>query len=113
MLGFGVLNLLHFAPAAHFPCGGVPFRPDCRLPPVSARSVLLRLYARRCPMEYGGGRFTIRMGIERDKWHIAIHSGGKPLQVIIFGTREDANLKAHSMIDAWLRKRRRSRQSQS
>jgi hypothetical protein len=63
-------------------------------------------------MEYRGVRFTIQVGIERDQLYIVIYTGRKSLQTIIFGTREHANVKARSMIDAWLRKRRRIERGQ-
>jgi len=63
-------------------------------------------------MEYRGVRFTIEVGIEREQLYVVIHTARKSLQTIIFGTREDANIKARSMIDGWLRKRRRIERSQ-
>jgi hypothetical protein len=55
-------------------------------------------------MEYRGVRFTIRVGIERDQWHVVIHTEGQSLQSKILGTRRDATLRARSMIDTWLRR---------
>ena len=54
-------------------------------------------------MEYRGIRYTIRAGIERDQWSVAIHpgdveSGGK----VVTGGREQAEAVAHSMINNWL-----------
>jgi hypothetical protein len=56
-------------------------------------------------MEYRGIRYTIRARIERQEWYVAIHPEGieRPGKVV-FGSREDAELQALSMIDAWLRR---------
>ena len=56
-------------------------------------------------MEYRGIRYTIRTRIERQEWYVAIHPDGveRPGKVIT-GLREDAELQAQSMIDAWLRR---------
>ena len=50
----------------------------------------------------------IRIGIEREQWRVAIHFPGKglPEERTVFGTREDAEIAARSMIDAWLRRKR-------
>jgi len=60
-------------------------------------------------MEHRGVRYAIRIGIERERWRVAIHPPGNvlPEERMVFGTREDAEITARSMIDAWLRKRRR------
>ena len=54
-------------------------------------------------MEYRGIRYTVRAGIEREHFSVAIHPGdvespGK----IVTGNREQAEALAHSMIDNWL-----------
>jgi hypothetical protein len=58
-------------------------------------------------MEHRDVRYAIRIGIEREQWRVAIHFLGKglPEERTVFGTREDAEIAARSMIDAWLRKR--------
>ena len=57
-------------------------------------------------MEYRGVRYVIRIGIAREQWRVAIdRAGGLPKEKTIFGTREDAESKARSMIDAWLREK--------
>ena len=56
-------------------------------------------------MEFRGIRYTIRAGIERGQWFVAIHPdegvevGGNKL---VSGTREDAESHAHRMINKWL-----------
>jgi hypothetical protein len=62
-------------------------------------------------MEYRGIRYTIRAGIERGQWFVAIHpdegvevAGNKTL-----GTREDAEFYAHRMISRWLEPKSRQR----
>jgi len=57
-------------------------------------------------MEYRGVRYVIRIGIAREQWRVVIDpAGGLPKEKTIFGTREDAESKARSMIDGWLRKK--------
>jgi len=58
-------------------------------------------------MEYKGVWYTIHIGIKRRQWRVVPHPPGNefPKQKRVFGTREDAERKAHSMIDAWLRTR--------
>jgi hypothetical protein len=64
-------------------------------------------------MQHRGVRYVIRIGIERERWRVAIHPPGNvlpkglPKEKTVLGTREDAEIIARSMIDAWLRKRRR------
>jgi hypothetical protein len=53
-------------------------------------------------MEYRGIRYTIRTGIERDHWTVAIHPGDvESVPKIVNGDREQAETLAHSMIDDW------------
>jgi hypothetical protein len=55
-------------------------------------------------MEYKGIRFSIRTGIVRDRWSVAIHpAGGEVPDKVVVGARPKAESMAHSMIDAWLR----------
>ena len=55
-------------------------------------------------MEYKGIRYTIRAGIERNHWTVAIHPGDvESLPKIVAGDREQAEALAHSMINDWLR----------
>ena|SRR6516164_4028543 len=59
-------------------------------------------------MEHRGVRYAIRMGIERERWRVAIHLPGNvlPEERTVWGTRKDAEVTARSMIDAWLRKKK-------
>jgi len=55
-------------------------------------------------MEHRGIRYTVRAGIERDRWTVAIHPGEvESVPKIVIGRREQAEELAHSMIDDWLR----------
>jgi hypothetical protein len=58
-------------------------------------------------MEHRGVRYVIRKGIEREQWRAAIYLPGNRLskERTVFGTREDAEITARSMINAWLKKR--------
>jgi hypothetical protein len=56
-------------------------------------------------MAHRGVRYTIRIGIEREQWRVAIYPPGMPIEKTVFGTREDAEITARSMINAWLKKR--------
>jgi hypothetical protein len=59
-------------------------------------------------MEYRGIRYTIRTRIERQEWYVAIHPNGVELPgKVVVGSREEAELQAHSMINDWLRKQPR------
>ena len=57
-------------------------------------------------MEHRGVRYAIRMGIAREQWRVAIHppGDGLPKERTVFGTREDAESTARSMINALLKK---------
>jgi hypothetical protein len=46
------------------------------------------------------------MGIARQQWRVVIDPPGNefPKERTVFGTREDAEIKARSMINAWLKK---------
>jgi hypothetical protein len=56
-------------------------------------------------MEHRGVRYAIRVGIARQQWRVAIDPPGNelPKERTVFGTREDAEITARSMINAWLR----------
>jgi hypothetical protein len=61
-------------------------------------------------MEHRGIRYTIRTGIVRQTWSVAIHPSGvgvieKPFK----GSRPAAESCAHSMIDRWLQEQQRER----
>jgi hypothetical protein len=58
-------------------------------------------------MEHQGVRYTIRAGIERDLWSVAIHPDGIESRANrVYGSRKDAEFQAHSMIDEWLQRNR-------
>jgi hypothetical protein len=62
-------------------------------------------------MEHRGVRYAIRAGIERGSWSVAIYPGGvESSRPLTYGTRANAELRAHSMIERWL-KEQRARQS--
>jgi hypothetical protein len=51
-------------------------------------------------------RYTIRIGIEREKWSVNIYPGGlESVTKRVSGAREAAEFHARSMIDRWLQKR--------
>jgi hypothetical protein len=58
-------------------------------------------------MEHRGIRYAIRIGIAPGQWCVAIYppGGGMPKERPIFGTREEAEAAARSMINASLKKR--------
>jgi hypothetical protein len=58
-------------------------------------------------MEHRGIRYAIRIGIERGQWRVAIYPLGNrlPAERTVFGTWENAEITARSMINAWLKKR--------
>ena len=65
-------------------------------------------------MEHQGVRYTIRAGIERDLWSVAIHPGGTESRArLIYGTRDDAESEARSMIDRWTQRKPITRHRQS
>ena len=58
-------------------------------------------------MEYRGVRYAIRIGIAREQWQAAIYLADKelPKETTVVGTRQNAEIAASSIIDAWLKKR--------
>jgi hypothetical protein len=58
-------------------------------------------------MEYRGVRYTIRIGIARGQWQVAIYLSDNelPEERPVVGTRQDAEIAAQSIIDAWMKKR--------
>ena len=83
---------------------------------IDASSALhgLQFRAKLNLMEYRGIRYTIRLGIERGQWFVAIHPDDIEMKgkAVIFGKREDAELDAHRMIDRWLGPKSRQRTKQ-
>jgi hypothetical protein len=57
-------------------------------------------------MEHKGVRYAIRIGIAPGQWGVAIYPPGDrmPKEKLVFGTREEAEATAHSMINALLKK---------
>jgi len=57
-------------------------------------------------MEYKRVRYAIRIGIARGQWSVAIHPQDNelPIERTVFGTREEAEVKARSMINTFLKK---------
>jgi hypothetical protein len=53
-------------------------------------------------MEYRGVRYTIRIGITRGQWQVAIYlpDNELPKEKPVIGARQDAEITAHSIIDA-------------
>jgi hypothetical protein len=52
-------------------------------------------------------RYTIRVGIVRHEWSVAIHPAGfEPIERLVTGKRRLAELRAYSLIDTWLRQQR-------
>jgi len=48
--------------------------------------------------------YTVRVGIEREQWYVAIHPAGIEMKGrVVNGSREDAELQACDMIDDWLK----------
>jgi hypothetical protein len=59
-------------------------------------------------MEHRGIRYTVRIGIARAQWRVAIYplADGLPKEKTVSGTQEEAKITARSMINAWLKKQR-------
>jgi hypothetical protein len=56
-------------------------------------------------VEYRGIRYTIRAGIERDQWSVAIYPAGIEMKGrVIIGSRKEAELEARAMIKSWLKR---------
>jgi hypothetical protein len=57
-------------------------------------------------MEHRGVRYAIRQGIAPGQWCVAIYpqGDGMPKEKTVFGTREEAEATARSMINALLKK---------
>jgi hypothetical protein len=81
---------------------GEPYRPLKRLSQVCDPRVNL--------MEYRGIRYTLRAGIERGQWFVVIYpEGAETKSNKVFGTREEAEVHAHRMINRWLDPKSRER----
>jgi hypothetical protein len=57
-------------------------------------------------MEHRGVRYAIRIGISPGQWGVAIYPPGDrmPKERLVFGTREEAEATARSMINALSKK---------
>ena len=61
-------------------------------------------------MEYRGIRYTLRVGIERGQWFVAVYPQGVETKANkVFGTREWAELEARRMIERRLDGKSRQR----
>lgn len=57
-------------------------------------------------MQYKDIRYTVRTGITPGGWVVVIHPpGAEPIERAFEGSRDSANSKARTMIDAWLKSR--------
>jgi hypothetical protein len=55
-------------------------------------------------MEHRGVRYTIRVGIEPDLWSVAIYPDGvESIVNRFYGTRANAEFRARSLIERWLK----------
>jgi hypothetical protein len=65
-------------------------------------------------MEHRGIRYTVRIGIAREQWRVAIYpvGDGLPKEKTVSGTHEDAKITARSMINSWLKQRRSQKAKQ-
>jgi hypothetical protein len=56
-------------------------------------------------MEHRGVRYAVLLGAAREQWRVAIYPvpNQLPKERTVVGTREDAEITARSMINAWLR----------
>jgi hypothetical protein len=64
------------------------------------------LFVHSATMEYRGIRYTLRLGIERQKWAIGIHPhNAEPVEKAFKGTRLKAEHHAQSMIDTYKRRK--------
>jgi hypothetical protein len=61
-------------------------------------------------MEHRGVRYTIRAGIERDSWSVAIYPDGvESAANRFYGTRANAELRVRSMINRLLKEQNTER----
>ena len=58
-------------------------------------------------MEYRGVRYAIRIGIDKGLWQLAVYlpDSELPAEKPVIGTRQEAEIAARAIIDAWLKKR--------
>jgi hypothetical protein len=65
-------------------------------------------------MEYRGVRYAIRIGINKGSWQLVVYLPDResPVERPVIGKRQDAEIAAHVIIDAWLKKRFREHLAQ-
>jgi hypothetical protein len=55
-------------------------------------------------MEYGGIKYSLRLGIIPGQWLVVIHApNSNPIEKRVRGSRQSAELAARSMIETWLK----------
>jgi hypothetical protein len=65
-------------------------------------------------MEHRGVRYTIRVGIEPGLWSVAIYPDGvKSVANRFYGARANAEFRARSLIERWLKEQHATRDRQS
>jgi hypothetical protein len=65
-------------------------------------------------MEHRGVRYTIRVGIEPDLWSVAIYPDGvESVANRFYATRANAEFRARSLIERWLKEQPATRDRQS
>jgi hypothetical protein len=58
-------------------------------------------------MEYKGVRYSLRQGITRAQWRVAVYPpNAHPIERPVTGRRQEAEQVAHYMIETWLRQQR-------
>jgi hypothetical protein len=57
-------------------------------------------------MDHNGVPYTIRQGIERDRWTVVVHLPDGTVEKQLQGRRESAIAIATKLIDKWLEKNR-------
>jgi hypothetical protein len=89
--------------------GGIDTPRPTRSNPTPGKMASLQLQTRVQAnfMEYRGVRYAIRIGIARNQWQAAIYlpDNELPKETTVVGTRGDAEIAAHRIIDAWIKKR--------
>ena len=73
--------------------------------PASLRIAQPLIWIQTYRVEYRGIRYTIRARIERGQWSVAIYPAGDEMKGrVVTGSREEAELQAHALIDSWLKR---------
>jgi hypothetical protein len=73
--------------------------------PAERRAVAAETNLSSTPVEYRGIRYTLRAGIERGQWSVAIYPAGVEMKgMVIIGSRKHAELQARAMIRNWLKR---------